>query len=254
MSVYIETFGQGEDLVLIHGWGIHGGIWQRTAEHLARHYCVHIVDLPGCGASDMVSPYTLANLANSLDAVFPLAVHVVGWSLGGAVGMQWALQAADKVRSLTLCASSPSFIQRPDWPYATSAETLSAFAAGLAGDYAATLNTFLGLQVMGSRDGRSVLRALQRGLAERPVPQLAALVAGLTILKETDLRSRLTELGCPLLLQYGDRDRMAPSQVGEWLARLSGAQLVMHTGAGHAPFISHEAAFVAAQLEFLGHH
>ncbi|WP_223879017.1 pimeloyl-ACP methyl ester esterase BioH [Chitinimonas arctica] len=251
MSLYIETQGQGEDLVLIHGWGIHGAVWQRVAEHLADSHCVHIVDLPGCGDSGTITPYTLAGLAAALDQAFPLPVHVLGWSLGGAVGMQWALATPDKVRSLSLCASSPCFMQRPDWPHATPAETLQAFAASLADDYAATLDMFLGLQVMGSRDGRTVLRALQASLANRPAPQRQALLDGLDILRNEDLRPCVAELSCPLLLQYGDRDRMTPPAAGQWLEQAGNGQLVMHAGAGHAPFISHEAAFIEAQQRFL---
>lgn len=251
MRMYIETQGHGEDLVLIHGWGIHGAVWQRVAEQLAAHYCVHVVDLPGCGGSAMQQPYTLQTLAATLDEAFPLPLHVLGWSLGGAVAVAWALQQPDKLRSLTLCASSPSFMQRPDWTHATPAATLAAFADGLSHDYAATLEMFLGLQVMGSRDGRAVLRSLQHSLASRPAPGPAALQAGLDILRDTDLRARIADLACPLLLQFGDRDRMTPPQAGEWLAEHGGGQLLMHAGAGHAPFISHEPAFVAAQLAFL---
>ncbi|HEY9103799.1 alpha/beta fold hydrolase, partial [Chitinimonas sp.] len=203
MSLYIETQGLGADLVLIHGWGIHGAVWQRVAEQLAQDYCVHVVDLPGCGSSEMVQPYTLAELARRLDEIFPLPVHVLGWSLGGAVGMQWALSQAGKVRSLSLCASSPCFMQRADWPHATPADTLASFARGLAGNYAGTLDMFLGLQVMGSPDGRQVLRSLKASLASRAAPNPAALMAGLDILKEADLRADVGKLACPVLLQYG---------------------------------------------------
>jgi pimeloyl-[acyl-carrier protein] methyl ester esterase len=44
---------------------------------------------------------------------------------------------------------------------------------------------------------------------------------------------------------------MTPPQAGEWLVLETGGKMVMHGGAGHAPFISHEADFVAAQLDFL---
>ena len=74
---------------------------------------------------------------------------------------------------------------------------------------------------------------------------------GLAILRDTDLRACLAELACPVLLQYGERDRMTPPQAGEWLAAQLDAQLILHPGAGHAPFISHEAAFLAAQQDFL---
>ncbi|QNM97253.1 pimeloyl-ACP methyl ester esterase BioH [Chitinimonas koreensis] len=251
MSLYLETLGHGDDVVLIHGWGIHGAVWQRTAERLAERYCVHIVDLPGCGDSAMLQPYTLESLADALDAAFPLPVHVIGWSLGGAVGAQWALRRPDQLRSLTLCASSPCFMQRADWLHATPPDTLAAFAHSLADDYAATIDMFLGLQVMGSRDGRSVLRALKDALASRPAPGPAALMAGLDLLREADLRGEVPAIGCPVLLQYGDRDRMTPPEAGRWLAAATGGELVLHAGAGHAPFISHEDAFVAAQRAFL---
>ena len=251
MTLYIETQGSGEDVVLIHGWGIHGAVWSRVASALAEHYCVHVVDLPGCGASAMREPYTLVGLAAAMDDAFPLPVHVIGWSLGGAVGMAWALAQPDKVRSLSLCASSPCFMQRPDWPHATPAATLQNFASSLADDYEATLNMFLALQVMGSKDGRGVLRALQGSLSARPAPVRAALMAGLGILQTEDLRARVGELACPMLLHYGSHDRMTPPEAGQWLAAQTGGVLQMHEGAGHAPFISHESAFIDAQHAFL---
>lgn len=251
MSLYIETQGRGDDVVLIHGWGIHGAVWQQVATDLAQDFCVHSVDLPGCGGSAPIAPYTLDGLAASLAAAFPLPVHVIGWSLGGAVATRWALQQPDALRSLTLCASSPCFMQRDDWPHATPAATLAGFAASLSQDYLATLDAFLGLQVMGSRDGRTVLRTLQAGLAARAAPTAAILQAGLDILRETDLRAEVARLRCPLLLQYGERDRITPPAAGHWLAAATGGELVMHAGAGHAPFISHQAEFLAAQREFL---
>jgi pimeloyl-[acyl-carrier protein] methyl ester esterase len=251
MSLYVETQGRGDDLVLIHGWGIHGAVWERVATQLAESHCVHIVDLPGCGMSGMVEPYTLQALAGALDAAFPLPVHVLGWSLGGAVAAQWALMQPGKVRSLTLCASSPCFMQRDDWPSATPADTLATFANSLADDYAATLDMFLALQVMGSRDGRAVLRALQASLSRRPAPAREALMAGLDILTSVDLRASIRRIGCPVLLQYGDRDRMTPPQAGQWLAEALSGQLVLHAGAGHSPFISHERDFLEVQRRFL---
>jgi len=251
MSLYIETQGSGDDVVLIHGWGIHGAVWSRVAEALAADYCVHVVDLPGCGASAMQQPYDLPALAAALDDAFPLPVHVVGWSLGGAVGMAWAMAQPDKVRSLSLCASSPCFMQRADWPHATPAATLANFANSLADDYAATLNMFLALQVMGSKDGRAVLRALQASLAARPEPVREALMAGLEILQTADLRADVAQIACPILLHYGTHDRMTPPEAGQWLAQETGGQLLLHEGAGHAPFISHEAAFIEGQRVFL---
>jgi pimeloyl-[acyl-carrier protein] methyl ester esterase len=54
MSLHIESEGAGPDLVLLHGWAMHGGIWRDVREQLARHFRLHLVDLPGHGFS---SPY-----------------------------------------------------------------------------------------------------------------------------------------------------------------------------------------------------
>lgn len=251
MTLHIETVGRGEDVVLLHGWGLHGAVWRRVADALAADYCVHMVDLPGCGGSPMQQPYTLAAITESLAAAFPLPIHVLGWSMGGAIALHWALSQPDRIRTVSLCASSPCFVQKPDWPQATPAATLAAFAAELAQDPVATVNQFLGLQVMGSRDGRSVLRALQASLAERPLPSPEALQAGLDLLRTVDLRAAVPGLVVPLLLQSGDRDRMTPPAAAQWLAQASGASHVQHPGAGHAPFISHEADFLRAQRAFL---
>ena len=50
-SLYWQTEGEGSDLVLIHGWGMNGAVWQPTVEKLRSQYRVHSVDLSGYGHS-----------------------------------------------------------------------------------------------------------------------------------------------------------------------------------------------------------
>jgi len=56
MSLHIDSQGSGAALLLIHGWGMHSGMWGQVAEQLARSYRVHRVDLPGHGYSKLPSP------------------------------------------------------------------------------------------------------------------------------------------------------------------------------------------------------
>ncbi|HNK33080.1 MAG TPA: pimeloyl-[acyl-carrier protein] methyl ester esterase, partial [Plasticicumulans sp.] len=30
--LYCQSWGSGPDLVLLHGWGMHGGVWDDTVE------------------------------------------------------------------------------------------------------------------------------------------------------------------------------------------------------------------------------
>ena len=68
-SLYFESVGRGPDVVLVHGWGLHGGVWSRVAQALADEFTVHCVDLPGHGHSASLQDYTLDNLARALAVV-----------------------------------------------------------------------------------------------------------------------------------------------------------------------------------------
>ena len=50
--MHIETLGSGPDLVLIHGWAMHGGVFAPLLRELSAHFECHVVDLPGHGLSE----------------------------------------------------------------------------------------------------------------------------------------------------------------------------------------------------------
>ncbi len=56
MNLHVDTYGSGAPLLLIHGWGMHGGMWGGVAEKLAQYFRVMAVDLPGHGYSGLPSP------------------------------------------------------------------------------------------------------------------------------------------------------------------------------------------------------
>ena len=87
-DLHIEICGQGAPLVLLHGWGMHGGVWAGVADELARHHQLHVVDLPGYGGSAALTPYTLETLAARLIDALPPHFDVCGWSLGRSGGAE----------------------------------------------------------------------------------------------------------------------------------------------------------------------
>ncbi len=46
-TLYWHVSGQGPDLVLVHGWGMNGAVWQQTVNALEADFRVHVVDLQG---------------------------------------------------------------------------------------------------------------------------------------------------------------------------------------------------------------
>jgi len=55
-ALHVESHGSGAPLVMLHGWGMHGGIWGGVVDQLAQHCRVLCVDLPGHGYSALPSP------------------------------------------------------------------------------------------------------------------------------------------------------------------------------------------------------
>lgn len=252
-SLYFETSGRGPDVVLVHGWGLHGGVWARVAAALAEHFTVHQVDLPGHGHSASVAPYTLPALAQALQASFPLPVQVVGWSLGGLVGARWALDAPASVKSLTLVASSPCFMQQADWPHAQPVAVMRQFADHLGSQFEQTLRRFLALQTLGSESAHAVLAEMKHQLFAHGRP--SALEDALAVLESSDVRPELPGLRVPTHLSYGQRDALTPIGAARWLAAtIPGSSLTEFPQASHAPFLSHEAEFLADLTPFLQRH
>lgn len=248
--IHIDSAGRGPDVVLLHGWGLHGGVWERVADRLAADFCVHRVDLPGHGRSAAIAPFTLEAVADTVAASFPLPVQVVGWSLGGLVAQQWALARPDAVRSLALVATSPRFVRDEDWPHAQPAAQIAQVAANLDTDFDGTLQRFLALQTLGAPDARATLAAMRDLLFTHGRPQ--GLLPALRLLIDADLRGSAAGIACPTGLFFGVRDAITPIGAGRWLAaQLPDAELVEFAQASHAPFLSHEDDFVAALRDFL---
>jgi len=238
MTLYTQTGGSGPDLVLIHGWGLHGGIWGEFVPLLETAFRVTRVDLPGHGRSSWQGQDTLDAMTAAVLEAVPDRAAWLGWSLGALLAARAAQQVPQRVSALVMLAGSPCFVRRPGWQSAMLPALLDSFAAELRDDYSRTLNRFLSLQVRGSEQAGSVLRTLRTRLLAQGEPEPAALQAGLEILRSSDLRAAARGITCPVLLLMGERDTLVPVAAGGAAAGLfPDAQVAVIAGAGHAPFI-----------------
>ncbi|RMG33428.1 MAG: pimeloyl-[acyl-carrier protein] methyl ester esterase [Gammaproteobacteria bacterium] len=244
MNLWHRTEGSGPSLVLLHGWGMHAGVWEPLMPALRERFAVTRVDLPGHGASGPPAAADLVAWAEAVLAVAPERAHWLGWSLGGLVAQQVAQHAPERVERLFLVASTPCFVQRPDWPCAMASEVFAQFAQDLARDSAGTIRRFLALQVRGGEGARATLRTLQSALAGRPAASREGLEAGLRLLRESDLRGLWPALPPPQVL-LGRRDTLVPVVVADALQRLQPrTRIEVVAGSGHAPFLSDPAVFL----------
>jgi pimeloyl-[acyl-carrier protein] methyl ester esterase len=244
-GIFVEQHGHGPDLVLVHGWGLHGGVWDGVLSRLRKHWRVTVVDLPGHGRSTLdPSGMSLDDVAGRLLELVPRAATWLGWSLGSLVALAAAGREGGPGR-LVLVAGTPRFAQAGDWSAGMDPATLQGFADELQRDYEGTLRRFLGLHVGAGADSRQTIRELRGRLFAHGRPSARALSRGLRWLRDTDLRARVPRIEVPTVLIHGSHDRLVPAAAARWLAEnLDEARLHIVDGAGHAPFLSHGEVFV----------
>ncbi len=254
MKLHAHTTGHGPDLVLIHGWALHSGVWNSLIAPLAQHFRVTCVDLPGHGYSrETPMPASLAQVARLVREAAPARAVWLGWSLGGLVCLRAALDFPAQLRALILVSSTPRFVTAADWPHAMPPTQLQQFARELRRDYRPTLQRFLALQVRGDAAARETLRTLRAAVSAGGEPQPVSLAAGLEILRNGDVRAELECIRLPTLVITGEYDRLAPPQAGKALAAaIRGAAWLDFAHAAHAPFLSQPLEFIAAVNQFMG--
>jgi pimeloyl-ACP methyl ester carboxylesterase len=117
LSMYYEEAGAGDRLVLIGGLGIDVSEIGRLIDALAAHYRVLAFDNRGAGRTDKPDvPYTLSGMAEDttglMRAVGIERAHIVGFSMGGRIALELALNDPELVRSLILVSTSARVTRR----------------------------------------------------------------------------------------------------------------------------------------------
>jgi len=252
MKLWHETNGKGNDLVLLHGWGMNSAVWEPVIDRLDQHFTVTSVDLPGHGFSTMpdAGATDLNDWSDAIAAVVPDNAIWLGWSLGGLLALQAALNRITNIRALFMVTATPSFIQRDGWQCAMPEQTLTQFSQNLKADVKTTLTRFLSLQIKGCDNARDLLKQLRSGFAERPPATFHALQTGLGFLRDTDLRQYLKEIDIPVHWLYGNRDTLTPACAADEIgAMMPAATSQIIKGAAHVPFLSHLEQVMPALLE-----
>ena len=251
MTVRSKVRGNSPDIALIHGWGACAAVWDEFAAGLTPHIRARSIDLAGYGASATRAPYTLDTLSDAVMDELPASVTLCGWSLGGQVAINCALRNPRRIARVVLVATTPRFTRAAGWNFAIDSALLEEFDHDLRRDCKATLRRFISLQAQGDVDSRTVARRLRARIETGDLPDRAALHGGLAILKETDLRASLPQVGQPVLLLHGNRDSIVPLAAAKFMQRaLARARLEVLSGAAHAPFVTHAARVSRCIAEF----
>jgi pimeloyl-[acyl-carrier protein] methyl ester esterase len=264
VALHVERSGHGAPVVLWHGWAMNLRVFDALRENLQRDFQTIAVDLPGHGRSAWRAAVpavpavrgaqleALDSLLQALLASLPQDATLVGWSLGGQLALRAAMLAPERVARLVLIATTPRLLRADDWPHGVDPALLAGMRARLQEDSQAMVDEFLELQLRGCRNAVPLLHALRSALPLQGVASAPALLSGLEVLTDTDLRPLLSQVHQPALVVGGQYDRITHPRAAEALAHsLSTARYHEFARSAHAPFLSHADEFIALLREFI---
>jgi pimeloyl-ACP methyl ester carboxylesterase len=236
----------GPVVVLVHGLGGHSEQWLNLSAYLVKAgYRVYIPDLPGYGRSEKPADFSYSvhdeaeAVVGFFDALGLKQVDLGGWSMGGGIVQHVAFRHPERVRRLMLFASigikqAPTFDVRLFTP-STPAEL-------------AQLNALLMPNPPKAPD--FVARDLLRISQERAWVIQRALDSMRSGQDATD--SLLPQLKMPVLIVWGDVDRIIPLNQGETMHKLvPQSELDVITGCGHLAPVQCSAQIGPKVVEFL---
>jgi len=237
INIAYRVQGEGPPLVLVMGYRLNSTAWPETfIETLARQFTVITLDNRGTGLSDKpVEGYAIANMARDirglLDELEITRIHLLGYSMGGAIAQEFVRQFPERVSSLMLCAT---MCGGPRAVYAKSS-ILSVMRDldGLSPEEAARRIWKVTYSRGYLERHPEIAEAQMRHEIARPTPLHAADLQ-FQAFAEFDGSKALCSIRCPTLVMTGDLDELISPQNSRMMAKLiPGAKLIIIPGRGH---------------------
>lgn len=242
--------GKGPWVVLSHSLACNLSMWDEQADALKRHYRVLRFDTRGHGASDAPDgAYSLDMLAEDLlgilDALGIEKTHFVGLSMGGMIGMTFALAYPGRFLSLMLCDTSSRI--PPEAAPVWEGRITTAAEQGMEPLVEPTLQRWFTDSFYKSNKAM-MNRVGQMIRTTRPEGYIGCCHA----IPKINLTDRIGTISCPVQIVVGEQDVGTPVAMSRAIhAAIPGSALVIIPSASHLSNLEQPEIFNKAALEFL---
>jgi len=120
-QMYYEVYGEGEPLILLHGYTLSSKYWLPYITDFAERYEVYLIDLPGHGRSGPFKiDFSLKWITEDVNALINHLelsdINAIGYSYGGDVLYQLASINPDLIETMITIGSSPNRIGTDVFP------------------------------------------------------------------------------------------------------------------------------------------
>ena len=252
IQLHVVSSGNGDAVVLLHGFPLSHAIWNPQVEALAKEAHVLALDLRGMGESDAPpGPYLMENLAGDiaalLDAMQIRRAAIVGHSMGGYAALAFFRMFSERVARLALISSR------------VDADNADAFKGrlqladrienqGMEPAVEAYLPRLLSAEA--SPDTQISVANIIR--SQKPAAA-AAMLRGAAMRASSD--DILEDIDVPVLLACGSDDSISPPEVNRAVAaRIQNSVFKVIQRSAHLPMLENADQFTEVLQGFLNRH
>ena len=251
--IYYEVHGEGEPLVLVHGYPLNSGLFRDNIGPLSEQYQVITPDLRGYGRSETPNDQgSVATYASDvfavMDAVGADQAIIGGMSMGGPTVLEMYREAPERFRAMILndtIAAKSSPAEAGLWQgVGQQVQTLGV----------PSLVDFLMSDMLTAetRMNRPEL-VTYLGSLIKEASQNAAVAGASALETRPDLAATASTITVPTLILTGLDDTLYPYEVAQSLNKgILNSELVLLPGAAHAAILEAADEANAAILEWAG--
>jgi len=252
-NIYYEIHGQGDPLVLIMGLRRNAEWWYRQLPALAQHFQVVVFDNRGAGRSDKpVMEYSMRLFADDaaglMDALGLKRAGILGYSMGGYIAQELALNYPAKIEKMILastgCGGNRAVLMSP--------ERLETFQANAGLKPEEILRKDMDIYFSDSfvaRNPEKVEEFIEISLRHHQPAD--AFFRQFDACLRHDTVDRLQQISAPTLIMTGDDDPLVPPENSYILKELiPHAELVVFPGGHHCVMIEKADQFNQKVIDF----
>lgn len=260
-ELYYYEQGQGQPVVLIHGWPLSHRMWESQIAALAENgYRAIAYDRRGFGQSGRpTGGYDYDTFAADLDALMTQLdlrdAVLAGFSMGGGeVARYIGRYGSERVSKAMLLGAVPPFLLKTgDNPEGVDKSVFDGMLEAVRNDRIAFLGDFFYNFYNLDKDGKDgqELVAFSKWIAWEASP--LATEQCINAFGGTDFRADLAKFDIPTLVVHGDADHIVPLEVSGQRshAMVAGSRLEVVKGAPHGFAATHAARLNTLMLDFL---
>lgn len=236
--------GQGQDVIVIHGWGANINTVLSVVNCIKGKFRVHAIDLPGFGESEIptipMDGFDYAEIVKDyIDAMDIKKAILIGHSFGGKLSIILASKYPQLVSKIVLI-NSAGLIPKRSAIYYFKVYTFKSLK-------------FLYKNILFWKKDNEKLEKFYKHFGSSDYKNSDGVMREILIrLVNENLEELLGKIKAPTLIIWGDKDTATPLYMGKKMEqKIEGAGLVVLKGTGHYSYLEDYMTFRAVLRSFL---